>query len=105
MVSLLAVLGLAVVVAVHTVAAAVVTRLFRVRLETRWAPVVFTLVAVPILLFASTLVVSGVLGLGPDLGDPVTAVFVMIGAPLALGMAFDYLWMPAPDEVELPDTA
>jgi hypothetical protein len=24
--------------------------------------------------------------------------------PLSLGIAVDYFWMPAPDEVEVPDT-
>jgi len=34
----------------------------------------------------------------------VTALFVMILVPLALGITIDYVWMPAPDEVDLPET-
>jgi len=32
-------------------------------------------------------------------------VFVVVAIPLVLGVTIDYVWMPAPDEVELPDTA
>ena len=36
--------------------------------------------------------------------DPVR--FYLAGVvPLALGLTVDYFWMPAPDEVELPETA
>lgn len=102
MVGLASAIGLVVLVAVHTLVAAVTTRLLRVRLSTRWGPVVFSLVIVPVLLIASTLVVAGGLGVGPDLGSRQVALFVLVGVPLALGLAIDYLWMPAPDEVELP---
>jgi hypothetical protein len=30
---------------------------------------------------------------------------VAVALPFALGVAFDFFWMPSPDEVELPDTA
>ena len=104
MVTVLALAGLAVVVGVHTVVAAVATRLFRVRLESRWGPLVYTAVLVPVLLVLSTMVLTGVLGVGPDLGDAGTVVFVLIVVPTVLGVTIDYVWMPAPDEVELPDT-
>lgn len=104
MVSVLALAGLGVIVAIHIVIAAVLTRLFRVRLDTVWAPVVYVLVFGPVVLTVSTLVLSGVLGLGPDLGSPAAALFLLVGVPLALGLAIDYVWMPAPDEVDLPDT-
>jgi hypothetical protein len=29
---------------------------------------------------------------------------VTIAIPLAVGMTFDYVWMPSPDEVELPQS-
>lgn len=102
MVGLAGLVGLVLLVAVHTAVAAVTTRLLRVRLTTRWAPVVFALVIVPVLLVASTLFVAGGLGLGPDLGSPQVVWFVLIVVPLGLGLAIDYLWMPPPDEVELP---
>ena len=105
MVGVVGLVGLVVIVAVHTVVAAVVTRLLRVRLSSRWGPLVYALVVIPFLLVGSTLVLSGVLGLGTNLGDPRTALFVLVVVPLALGVSIDYLWMPAPEEVELPETA
>lgn len=104
MVSVLALAGLGVIVAVHVGIVAVLTRLLRVRLATDWAPVVYIVVFGPVVLTVSTLVLSGVLGLGPDLGSPAAALFLLIGVPLALGLTIDYVWMPAPDEIDLPDT-
>ena len=100
--------GLAVVAAlaaVHTGAAAVTVRLLRVRMDTGWGPVAAALVVVPLVLVASTLVVAGGLGLGADLGGPDVAWFVLVVVPLGLGLAIDYLWMPAPEDVELPEPA
>lgn len=104
MVSALAVAGLAVLVVIQTALAAVLTRFFRIRLSTRWGSLVYAVVLVPLALLVTTLVLSGLLGLGPDLGGPTAVVFLMIGVPLAIGLTIDYLWMPAPEEVELPDT-
>lgn len=105
MVSVLGLLGLAVILAVHTAIAAVLTRLLRVRLSSQWGPVVYAVLLIPVVLVISTLVLSGVLGLGTNLGDARTALFLLVAVPLALGVTIDYVWMPAPDEVELPDTA
>ena len=102
MVGVVGLVGLVVLVAVHTVVAAVAVRLLRVRLATRWAPVVLALAVVPVLLIASTLVVSGGLGFGPDLGSARLAVFLLVAVPLGLGLAVDYLWMPPPEAVDLP---
>ena len=104
MVSLLAVLGLVVLVGAHTALTALLTRFFRVRLATRWGAILYALTVIPFLLLVSTLLASGLFRLGPDLGDPVTALFVMIGVPVALGLTIDYVWMPPPDEVEVPET-
>ena len=105
MVSARGLLGLAVIVAVHTAIAAVVTRLLRVRLQSQWGPVVYAAILIPVVLVFSTIAVSGVLGLGPNLGDARTVVFVLVAIPLVLGVTIDYVWMPAPDEVDVPDTA
>lgn len=105
MVSVLGLLGLVVIVAVHTAIAAVLTRLLRVRLSSQWGPIVYAVLLIPVVLVVSTLVLSGVLGLGSNLGDAGTALFVLVAIPLALGVTIDYVWMPAPDEMELPDTA
>ena len=90
-----------VVVTVQTAIAALLTRLFRVRLTTRWGAVVFAVTIIPVVLTLTTLVLGRV---GPDLGSRGTVVFVMIGVPLALGLTIDYVWMPAPEEVDLPTT-
>lgn len=104
MVSVLGLAGILVIVVVQTAIAALLTRLFRVRLKTRWGAVVFALLIVPLVLTLSTLLLSGLLSLGGDLGTRGTAIFVTIGVPLALGLTIDYVWMPAPEEVELPAT-
>lgn len=103
MVSALAIAGLAVLVGVHTLAAAVLTRLLRVRLSTRLSAAVYTAFLVPLVLLLSTLVLTGLFGLGPDLGSPATALFLMIGVPFVLGITIDVVWMPDPDEVDLPE--
>ena len=105
MASVLALAALAALVAVHTAVAAVLTRLFRVRLSSRWGPVLYAVGLVPVVLVVSTMVLTGVLGLGPDLGDAGTAVFVLVIVPTALGVTIDYVWMPPPETVELPETA
>jgi len=56
----------------------------------------------PVVLLVLVLVLGGA-GLGPDLGSPAAVVGITILLPLALGMAFDYFWQPAPEEVDLPD--
>ena len=101
MVSPLGIAIVLVVVAVQTAIAALLIRLFRVRLESQWGSVVFAVTVVPVVLTLTTLVLGRV---GPDLGSRGTVVFLMIGVPLALGLTIDYVWMPAPEEVELPAT-
>lgn len=98
MVSPLELLGLAVIVLVHAAVAALGTRFFRVRLRTRVGSAVFAVTVLPVVLVALTLVFGGVLGLGPNLGSPGAVLGVTVFGPLALGVAFDYFWMPAPDD-------
>ena len=100
MVSVVDVVGLLVIVGVNTAAAALMTRFFRVRLDTDWGPVVFAIVIEPVVLTLFVLVLGSTLG--PDLGSPALAFGITIVLPMALGIAFDYFWMPAPDDVELP---
>ena len=95
---------LGVVLAVHTLVVAVMTRFFRLRLETRWGAAIYTAFLVPVVLLASTQLFTGALGIGVDLGDPRMALAVMIGLPLALGVTLDVLYMAPPEEYELPDT-
>lgn len=102
MVSLVGAVGLVVIVGVNTGVAALMTRFFRVRLDTQWGPIAFSLLLTPVVLLVLTLLLSGVVRLGFDLGSGGAVVAVTIVLPLALGIAFDYFWMPAPEEVELP---
>jgi len=104
MVSLVDAVGLLVIVGLNSLAAALATRLFRVRLNTRWGAVLYTVLLTPVVLVVVTLVLSGLLKLGPELGGRATVFGVTVLVPLALGMAFDYFWQPAPEEVDLPET-
>ena len=105
MVSPVSAIGLLLIVGAHTLFAAVATRFFRIRLETQWGAIIYSLFLIPIVLLASTLVLSGVLGLGGNLGSRELVFTVVIGLPLALGYTIDVFWMPHPDEVDIPDTA
>jgi hypothetical protein len=102
MVTVVDVVGLLVILLVNGGATALLTRFFRVRLDTQWGPVVYVLLLVPVVLVLFVLVLSGILGLGPNLGSPAAVVGVTVLMPMALGVAFDYFWMPAPEDVELP---
>lgn len=102
--SVLAAVGWVVIVAVHTVVAAVATRYFRVTLDATWTRALYVVLFVPLALVVSTLVLSGAFGFGGDLGREV-ALLLAIVLPLALGVAIDSFWMLAPAEVELPESS
>jgi hypothetical protein len=102
MVSVVDVVGLLVIVGINAGAAALMTRFFRVRLDTRWGPAVFALVLEPVVLTVFVLVLSGIMGLGGNLGSPALVFGITVVLPMAIGIAFDYFWMPDPDDVELP---
>jgi hypothetical protein len=103
MVTALDAFGLGVIILVNATAVALLTRFFRVRLQTRWGSAAYASVGSPVVLVGLTLFLSGVLGLGPDLGSTGAVVALVIVLPLATGLTFDYVWMPAPEEVELPE--
>jgi hypothetical protein len=103
MVAVLELVGLLVVVLVNSALAALLTRFFRVRLETRWGTVIYIVVLAPLVLLGVVLVLSGVVGLGGDLGSAGTVVALTVLLPLAIGVTFDYFWMPAPEDVDLPE--
>ena len=106
MLALIGFVSLVALVAFHTLIAGVATRFFRLRLNTSWGAVVYTLVLTPMLLLISMLVFTGVLnvGSGINLGSPILVVGLLVALPGVLGAAIDYLYVPSPDEVELPDT-
>ncbi|MFC7209391.1 hypothetical protein ACFQL3_02575 [Natronoarchaeum sp. GCM10025321] len=104
MVAVSTVIGYGILLTVHTAIAAIATRFFRIRLTTRWGAALYAALLIPLLLVVSTMLLSGPFGIGTAAGDRTTALVVVIGIPLTLGIAIDLLWMPHPDEVELPDT-
>lgn len=93
----------AVVLAGHTLLAAVAVRFFRVRMKTRGGWLVYATLVTPFLLFLTTLVVGQVL---PPLGTSsrLVVLALLIGVPFALGFTIDLLYVPAPEEYDLPDT-
>ena len=93
-----------VVLAAHTLGAAVMVRFFRIRLNTQVGAAVYAALVIPVVLLVSTLMFTGVLGIGLDLGSPQAVLGVMIGVPLVLGATIDLLYVPSPEEYELPDT-
>jgi hypothetical protein len=92
-----------VVLGVHALVAAVMTRFFRIQLSTNWGTVVYTLLFVPVVLFLLTQLFTGILGIGPNLGSPATVLAVMVGLPLAVGVTVDVLYMRSPEEYDLPE--
>jgi len=103
--SLLTGIGVAIIVAIHTVVAVVLTRFFRLQLDSNWGAAVYTILLIPLALVVSATVLSGVLGLGGNVGGRDVVLLLVIALPLSLGITIDYFWMPAPEEIELPAEA
>ncbi len=103
MVSVVGIIGLLVIVLINTALAALMTRFFRVRMNTRWGGLLYAMLLCPVAMFVVLLVLSGPLPVGEGLNLSVSiTLLITIVLPLAVGITFDYFWMPAPDEVELP---
>jgi hypothetical protein len=101
MVSAVAIAGLVVIVLVNSTVTALMTRFFRVRLNTGWGGLVYSLLFCPLALLVLGVILSVPIGSFIDLGTT-TFMGLVVVLPLALGMTFDYVWMPSPDDVELP---
>ena len=101
MVSVVNLVLLGVVLVINTLIAAVMTRFFRLRLKTRAGAVLYALLLIPLALFVTTMlfgaVIPGEVGVALLLG-------LWIGMPLVLGFTIDVLYVPAPDEIDLPKT-
>lgn len=104
MATVLDIVLMGVVLVGNTFLAAVMTRFFRIQLDTRWGAVVYTVLIVPVVLAVTTIGAFS-LGVGVDLGSAAAALALMVGLPMGLGVTIDILYVPAPDEYELPDTA
>jgi len=103
MVSVLGLVLLGIVLAIHTLVATVVSRYFRLQLKTQVGWVIYSLLITPVLLLFLTLVTGNVV---PDLGfGRATVIGLLIGMPLALGFTIDALYVPAPEEYDLPETS
>lgn len=100
MVSVGAIAGLLLLLGANTLLAGIATRFARLWAVSRLGTAAAVLVAVPLVLISSTLVLSGVLGLGIDVGDHAVAWLLAIAFPAALGVTVDYLWVASPEEVE-----
>lgn len=98
-------IGLAAIVLGNTAVVALLTRFFRVRLRTRWGGVTYAVLFGTLAVLTTTLILAGFLGLGPDLESRGAAVGVTVVVPLTLGLTIDYVWMPDPSSVELPEPA
>lgn len=104
MVDVLGIVGILLILGVNTAVAALLTRFFRVRMETRWGSILYVLLVVPVVQVVVVLVLSGIANIGGRVGSAAVVVGLFVVLPMALGMAFDYFWQPAPEEVELPDS-
>lgn len=103
MASLLALALTAVVLAGHTLISAVLSRFFRIRLHTQWGWLLYTMLITPVVLTVTTML-SGIVI--PPLFDSVALLLaVFVGLPLALGFTVDLLYVPPPEEYDLPESA
>jgi hypothetical protein len=106
MASLATIFGFLLIIVVNTVIAAVAIRFFRLRLSTRWGAVVYTAVFVPLIYLVTTILLSGFIGFGGSgVQDRGTALILVWVLPFTLAVSLDVFWMPAPDEVDLPEQA
>ena len=101
MVSVVSLVLLGVVLVVNTLIAAVMTRFFRIRLDTRAGSVIYALLLIPFVLLVTTMLFGAVIP--GNLEIPVL-LGLWVGLPLALGFTIDVLYVPPPEEIDLPDT-
>lgn len=103
MASLLALALTVVVLAAHTLLAAVLARFFRIRLNTQWGWVLYTLLITPVVLTVTTVLAGLVI---PPLFDSVPLLLaIFVGLPLSLGFTIDLLYVPPPEEYDLPEAS
>lgn len=100
MVSPGAVFGVVLLLAIHTLIAAIATRFIRLFTETRLGCALAIGLVIPTILLFSTQLLSGVFHMGFDVQEPWIAAMLSIGLPLALGVTIDFLWVASPAEVE-----
>lgn len=104
MVNFVGLAGVLVIVLVNSAVTALMTRFFRVRLHTRWGGLAYSVLLCPLALLVLGVVLSVPVGPFLTLGR-IEFLSLVVFVPLAVGMTFDYVWMPAPDDVDLPTSA
>lgn len=87
----------------NTGLAVIGVRFLRVRLATRWAPVIYALIFLPILFIPPSLAVAAIIGTADVVVDPQTLVGVFFVFPLGVGFAIDFFWLPPPTAIEVPE--
>lgn len=102
--ALLTAAGYLIIITVHTALTVVLSRFFRLQLDTTWGTALYVVVLIPLALVVSTMVLGGLLGFGGDVGGRDVALTLTIALPLSLGLAIDLFWLVPPEEVELPET-
>jgi len=105
MVGVVELFGVLVIVLINSGVTALMTRFFRVRLNTKWGSLLYAVVLCPVVMVVVLLILSGVFRLGGNLGSRSLVLTVTVFVPLAVGITFDYFWMPSPEEVEIQTAA
>ncbi|MFW6376805.1 MAG: hypothetical protein ACOC0F_02415 [archaeon] len=95
--------GVGVVAIVNTFVVTVGIRFFRLQLDTRWGVAALSLLVIPVVLFATTAILTGVLGLGGDVGGRSAVLFVAFLGPAIIGLAIDLFWRRPPEPGNLPE--
>ena len=103
MVSAATVVGFLLIMVVNTLVAAVTIRFFRLRLTTRWGAVLYTVIFIPVIYLVTTLLLSGFVGFGGSGADRGTALILVWVIPFTLAVSLDIFWLPAPEEIDLPE--
>jgi len=102
MVSALALVLTVVALAVNTLVVAVLSRFFRIRLKTQWGWVTYTMLVSPVVLLVLGLIQGAVIQSPLFEGAAGLFLAVFVGVPLALGFTIDLLYVPPPEEYDLP---
>lgn len=100
--ALITTVGLLLAIGIHTAMAVVGIRFLRVRLATRWGPIIYALFLLPLIFVPTTVIMAGVIGTANVTLEPGTLVAILFVLPLGLGFAIDYFWLPSPAVIDSP---
>ncbi|MFB6111592.1 MAG: hypothetical protein ABEJ35_03555 [Halobacteriaceae archaeon] len=97
--------GLCIAIALHAGLTVIGVRFLRIRLATRWAPVLYALFFLPLVLLPTTILFGGLLATGALVLDPGALIALLFVLPIGLGLAIDFFWLPPPEVVDTPREA